>query len=81
MAADYAAIFGRVMEEAFSKGDLKAVDTYFTPNFIEHEPGPGQGNGREGVKTRICAGPSATPAGPVTSSGLGWSSRERTPER
>lgn len=61
MATNYAAQFQRVLEEAFSKGDLQAVDTYFTPNFIEHEPGPGQGKGREGVKTIITAMRTAFP--------------------
>ena len=46
-------IFRRVMEEAFSQGNLDALDRLMSPDFIEHEAGPGQGRGLEGVKTIV----------------------------
>lgn len=46
-------IFQRVMEEAFSQGNVVALDELMRPDFIEHEAGPGQGRGLEGVKTIV----------------------------
>jgi len=43
-------MFRRVMEEGFSGGDLTALDEVMSPDFIENEPGPGEGRGLEGVK-------------------------------
>lgn len=46
-------IFQRVMEEAFSQGNVVALGELMRPDFIEHEAGPGQGRGLEGVKTIV----------------------------
>jgi steroid delta-isomerase-like uncharacterized protein len=45
--------FRRVMEEGFSRGRLDAIDGAVSPDFVEHEVGPGQGGGRDGLKTII----------------------------
>ena len=50
---DNKAIFRCVMEEAFSQGSVDALDRLMSPDFIEHEAGPGQGRGLEGVKTIV----------------------------
>lgn len=43
-------MFQRVMEEGFSAGNLNTLDEVMSPDFIEHEAGPGEGRGLEGVK-------------------------------
>jgi predicted ester cyclase len=55
------AIFRRVMEEAFSRGNLAALDSLMSQDFIEHEAGPGQGRGLEGVKTIVVMARTAFP--------------------
>src|SRR5690349_25168413 len=50
---DNIAAFRRVMEEGFSKGNLDAIDEVVSPEFLEHEPGPGLDLGREGLKQII----------------------------
>lgn len=40
----------RFMEEVFNKGNMKVMDELLAPNFVEHNPFPGQGPGAEGVK-------------------------------
>jgi predicted ester cyclase len=47
------AAFRRVMEDGFSRGDLDAVDKVVSPEFLEHEPGPGLDLGRSGLKEII----------------------------
>lgn len=44
------AIFRSAMEQVFGRGDLEAVERYFSPDFAEHEEGPGKDRGREGLK-------------------------------
>ncbi len=51
--SDNLAQLRRVVEDAFSKGDLSALDETMTPNFIEHEEMPGMGSGLEGLKNLI----------------------------
>jgi predicted ester cyclase len=43
-------IFERAMTEVFGQGRLEAVEQYFSPDFQEHEEGPGKDRGREGLK-------------------------------
>lgn len=45
-----AAVFRRVIEAGFGRGDLAVLDALMRPDFLEHEAGPGQGQGREGAK-------------------------------
>jgi predicted ester cyclase len=47
------AAFRRVMEDGFGRGDLDAVDEVVSPEFLEHEPGPGLDLGRTGLKEII----------------------------
>jgi len=47
------AAFRRVMEEGFGQGNLDAVDEVVSPEFLEHEPGPGLDLGRAGLKQII----------------------------
>ena len=43
-------IFERAVAEVFGRGNLEAVEEFFSPDFKEHEEGPGKGRGREGLK-------------------------------
>lgn len=43
----------RRVYEAFSSGDLDALDELLDPNFVDHNPIPGQAPGAEGVKQTI----------------------------
>jgi steroid delta-isomerase-like uncharacterized protein len=45
----------RFMEEAFNKGNMKAVDEFMSANFVEHDPFPGQGPGLQGFKQGLTA--------------------------
>jgi predicted ester cyclase len=54
-------IFQSVMDEAFSQGNVAALDRLMSPDFIEHEAGPGQGRGLEGVKTIVAMARTAFP--------------------
>ncbi|WP_171041455.1 ester cyclase [Sinomonas susongensis] len=51
--ADNQATFRRVMEEGFGQGNLDVLDELMSPDFIEHEAGPGEGRGLEGVKAIV----------------------------
>jgi predicted ester cyclase len=45
------ALFRRVMEEVFNRGNMSLIDELIAPDFVEHEePPPGMPAGREGVK-------------------------------
>lgn len=45
------ALFRRMVEEIFNRGNLDLVDEVFAPDFVEHEElPPGIPSGREGVK-------------------------------
>jgi predicted ester cyclase len=46
-------IFRRVMEEGFGQGTLAVFDELMGPEFIEHEAGPGEGRGLQGVKATV----------------------------
>ena len=54
-------IFHGVMDQAFSQGNVAALDRLMSPDFIEHEAGPGQGRGLEGVKTIVAMARTAFP--------------------
>ena len=41
------------MEDVFSQGNIAASDELMTPDIIEHEAGPAQERGFEGVKALI----------------------------
>jgi predicted ester cyclase len=43
-------IFQHALAEIFGQGKLEAVEEFFTPDFQEHEEGPGKDRGREGLK-------------------------------
>ncbi len=43
----------RRVYEAFSSGNLDALDELLDPNFVDHNPIPGQAPGAEGVKQTI----------------------------
>jgi predicted ester cyclase len=45
-----AQIFERAMAEVFGQGNLEAVEQFFSPDFKEHEEGPGKDRGRDGLK-------------------------------
>jgi steroid delta-isomerase-like uncharacterized protein len=45
------ALFRRLVEEVFNKGDVSTIDEFLAPNFVEREVlPPGTPSGREGVK-------------------------------
>jgi predicted ester cyclase len=48
-------IFEQAMAEVFGQGRLEAVEQYFSPDFQEHEEGPGKDRGREGLKDIVRA--------------------------
>ena len=43
------------MEEVLNKGNMQAVDELIAPNFVEHNPFPGQAPGVEGLKQAMAA--------------------------
>jgi steroid delta-isomerase-like uncharacterized protein len=45
----------RFMEEAFNKGNIKAVDEFVSADLVEHDPFPGQGPGLQGFKQGLAA--------------------------
>jgi steroid delta-isomerase-like uncharacterized protein len=47
------AIALRLYEEVFNKGDIDALDDLAVTNYEEHDPLPGQGTGREGLRDRV----------------------------
>ena len=44
-----------LFDEVLNRGRLALVDNCFADDFVEHNPAPGQGPGRDGVKDRIRA--------------------------
>ncbi len=42
----------RIYEEALNKRDLEVLDELVAENYIENDPLPGQGTGRDGMKDR-----------------------------
>jgi steroid delta-isomerase-like uncharacterized protein len=42
----------RIYEEALNKRDLDLLDELVAPDYVEHDPLPGQGTGIEGIKDR-----------------------------
>lgn len=53
IADENLAMFRRVVDEGFSSGNLDALDEVMSPDFIENEPGPGQGRGLAGMKDMV----------------------------
>jgi len=49
-ANDNVALYRRVVEEGFNKGDLRIIDELGSPAMVEHELLPGQSPGLQGVK-------------------------------
>ena len=49
MSEENKAAFRRITE-AFSTGDLSTFDELISPQFVEHNPAPGQESGPEGMK-------------------------------
>lgn len=47
------ALARRSWEEAFNKGNLALIDELYAPNVLNHNPMPGQPQGREGVKYAV----------------------------
>lgn len=44
-----------LFDEVLNRGRLALVDNCFADDFVEHNPAPGQGPGRDGVKDRVRA--------------------------
>jgi steroid delta-isomerase-like uncharacterized protein len=47
------AIVARFYETALNTGDVTVLDQLATPDYEEHDPLPGQGTGREGLRDRV----------------------------
>ena len=47
---DNKTVVRHIFEEVFNKRNPEAALKWFAPNFIEHVPGPGQGQGSEGMR-------------------------------
>lgn len=47
---DNKTLYRQLMQEVFSQGNSDSLDELMTPDAIEHEVGPAQGHGLEGVK-------------------------------
>ncbi len=47
---DNKAAVQRMGEEAFNKGNLEVLDELVAPDVVDHDPAPGQPDGREGIK-------------------------------
>ncbi|MEA2520779.1 MAG: hypothetical protein QOI81_425 [Actinomycetota bacterium] len=45
----------RLYDEVLNKRDLDQLDYLATPDYIEHDPLPGQGTGLQGLKDRMTA--------------------------
>jgi steroid delta-isomerase-like uncharacterized protein len=43
-------IVTRLIEEVFNEHDPDSVERFFAPDFVEHVPAPGQGQGSEGMR-------------------------------
>ena len=53
---DYTAhktIVRSLFDQVLNRGRLQIIDECFAEEFVEHNPAPGQGPGREGVKHRV----------------------------
>jgi predicted SnoaL-like aldol condensation-catalyzing enzyme len=49
MSEENKAIVRRLTEEVFNRHDPDAVERFFAPDYVEHVPAPGQGQGSEGM--------------------------------
>lgn len=47
------ALLRRFYEEVFTKGNLDVIDEISEPNFIDHNPAPGQEPGIQGIKKSL----------------------------
>jgi predicted ester cyclase len=54
-------IFEQAMAEIFGQGKLEAIGEYVTPDFQEHEEGPGKDRGRDGLTDTVRAVRAAFP--------------------
>ena len=54
-ASAYKTMVRSLFDEVLNRGRLALIDNCFADDFVEHNPSPGQGPGREGVKHRIQA--------------------------
>jgi len=52
-----------LFDQVLNHGRLQMIDDCFADDFVEHNPVPGQGAGREGVKHRVRALRAARPWG------------------
>ena len=50
MSAENKAALRRFYKEVFEGGDLSIIDKLAKPNFVDHQPAPGQAPGPEGVR-------------------------------
>jgi steroid delta-isomerase-like uncharacterized protein len=50
MSEENKAIVRRLMEEVINDHDSNAAECFFAPDFVEHIPAPGQGQGSEGMR-------------------------------
>ncbi len=53
MSEENKAIHRRLTEEIFNRHDPDAVERFFSPDYVEHLPSPGQGPGVEGLKRML----------------------------
>ena len=53
MSQENKALFERVIEEVFNKGDLAVADEIIATDFIENDPMPGQESGLTGLKAMV----------------------------
>ena len=60
MSEENKAIFRRVLEEGYNKGNLDVVNDLFADNFVSHSSGQGI-NGPEGIKQQITRNRTASP--------------------
>ena len=61
MAEENKALTRRFYEETINKGNVDAFDEFLSSDFIDHNPDPGQGPGREGLKQSFEQGRAAFP--------------------
>lgn len=50
MSEENKALMRRFYEEVFNRGNLGVLDELCAPNFLDHNPFPGQGPGLQGIK-------------------------------
>jgi len=53
MTEENKALARRVIDEAWNRGELSTIDEVFAPDYVEHNPRPGQGPGIDGYKGGI----------------------------